>query len=276
MKRLALPLLVFLFLASPPATSFEIPPKPAGYVTDSAGILSASARSQLESFLKQYESQTSHQVVVAIFNSMDGGSLEDISIRLAEAWKIGQKETDNGVILLIFIQDRKMRIEVGYGLEGQLTDAQSGMILRDVIAPNFQRQNYDAGVVAGVQAIIQALAGTGEAVAQPNKRHGPVGLPVNVGAILKIISIIAFILFLLDLGRYARFKSGHRFYKKRYSFWEWWFRFGALLFVFNVLFRILFHVLLSGGRGGYSGSRGGGGFSGGGGSFGGGGASGSW
>ncbi len=98
--------------------------------------------------------------MVAIFKSLEGESLEDFSIRLAQAWRIGQKGLDNGVIFLVFIDDRKMRIEVGYGLEANLTDAISSSILRDVVAPRFRERHIADGISAGLDAIDQAIAGT--------------------------------------------------------------------------------------------------------------------
>ncbi len=150
-----------LFLCSPSLllAKLSVPEKPAGYVTDTASLLSSSARQNLEILLETFEKETSNQIEVAIFPSLEGEVLEDFSIRLAEKWKIGQAGKDNGVIFLIFPNDRKMRIEVGYGLEGVLPDALAGSIIRDVVAPHFKASNFDGGVTAGVQAIIQATKG---------------------------------------------------------------------------------------------------------------------
>src|SRR3989338_2699027 len=113
---------VFVFVSligiTHPLFALEIPERPAGYVTDEAGLLSPPVRQRLEYRLADYERKTTNQVVVAAFPSLEGESLEDFSIRLAEKWKIGQAGRDNGAIFLIFKADRKMRIEVGYGLEG--------------------------------------------------------------------------------------------------------------------------------------------------------------
>lgn len=153
----------FLFIVSllflPVLFALEIPAKPDGYVTDHAGMLSSSKKAELEGILRSFEETTSNQVVVATFPSLEGQSLEDFSIRLAEAWKPGQKGKDNGVIFLIFKNDRKMRIEVGYGLEPVLTDALSGQIISRVVAPHFKKGDYQAGVLAGVNAIIAATKG---------------------------------------------------------------------------------------------------------------------
>ncbi len=157
-KILALFLLFFLFA---PALVFalDVPDKPSGYVNDYAHLLLDSTRQVLEGRLTEFEKTTSNQVVVAIFDSLEGGSLEDFSIRLAEKWKIGQKGKDNGAILVIFKSDRKMRIEVGYGLEGALPDVVANQIIQNQIAPNFRQGNYDAGVTSAVNAIMEATRG---------------------------------------------------------------------------------------------------------------------
>jgi uncharacterized protein len=123
-----------LFFA-PSAQALDIPAKPQGYVHDAAGVLSPAAQSKLNAALFQFEQATSNQIVVAVFPSLENEALEDFSIRLTETWKPGQRGKDNGVILLIFKQERLIRIEVGYGLEGALTDAESGLIIQQVIAP---------------------------------------------------------------------------------------------------------------------------------------------
>ena len=108
-------------------------------------------------------------MVVAVFRSLQGESLEDYSIRLAKAWRIGQKGLDNGVIFLVFLDDRKMRIEVGYGLEGNLTDAVSSSILRDVVAPRFREGRIAEGIGAGLASIDRALEGTYQRPPGPNR-----------------------------------------------------------------------------------------------------------
>ncbi len=157
-------LAVCLFVILPSAKALQIPKSPDGYVTDRAGLLSSSAKADLEALLRSFEEKTSNQVVVAIFPSLESESLEDFSIRLAETWKIGQKGRDNGVIFLIFPQDRQMRIEVGYGLEGVLTDAVSGQIIRQIVAPYFRKGDYEGGISAGVNAIFQATQGEFKAI----------------------------------------------------------------------------------------------------------------
>ncbi|NJM25984.1 MAG: TPM domain-containing protein, partial [Bacteroidia bacterium] len=128
-------------------------------VHDEAHVLSQSTVSQLESALKQFEDSTTNQIAIFITPSLEGESLEDYSIRVAEANKLGQADKDNGVLLLIAVDDHKMRIEVGEGLEGPLPDAICNRIIRNEMAPNFRRGDFDAGVTAAVNAIMQAIKG---------------------------------------------------------------------------------------------------------------------
>lgn len=132
----------------------------AGRVNDNAGLLAASARETLEALLKAHEDSTSNQVVVLIIPSLQGETLEDYSIKVAETWKLGQKDKDNGVLLLIAQNDRKVRIEVGDGLEGSLPDITCGHIIRREIVPRFRDSDYEGGVRAGVEAILGAIAGS--------------------------------------------------------------------------------------------------------------------
>jgi uncharacterized protein len=130
------------------------------WVHDEANVLSASAKSELEMMLKAERDSTSNQIAVLIIPSLNGEALEDYAIKVAhQEWKLGQKDKDNGVLLLIVIDDRKVRIETGYGLEGVLTDALSSRINRNEIVPFFKQGDYDNGVKAGVIAIIKAIKG---------------------------------------------------------------------------------------------------------------------
>lgn len=258
---------VLLLLGSLPSAfaALEIPAKPDGYVTDSSALLSPAARTRLENTLRLFEEKTSTQVLVAIFPSLEGESLEDFSIRLAEAWKPGQKTRDNGIVFLIFRDDRKIRIEVGYGLEGALTDALSASIIRDIVAPQFRAGNFDEGVEQGAAAILQAVEGEYTALPAPAQSPQDDGLVQGLAFLFLIVAGLDFI-------RYLFYRSGHRAYPERYGFWEWF-------FLFSILWILLRAFLTS--RGGYSGRSGGwsggrGGYSGGGGRFGGGGASGGW
>lgn len=253
-------LLIFACWATVAVAELKIPAKPDGYVHDAAGLLSPQVKHNLSQHLQNFERQTSNQIVVATFPSLSGGSLEDFSIRLAEAWQVGQKEKDNGVIFLIFPQEKQMRIEVGYGLEGVLPDALAGTILNRVVAPQFQQGNFENGILQGVAAIFQAVKGEYQATngsshtrnslsAQEVKqlRHMGEGL-------FTLVLILVCVLFLADLYRYRRYKKNHSNYRGGYSFGEWWFRFALLLFALNILFRVLFYAMLFS-RGGVHGSR---------------------
>ncbi len=137
-------------------------------VNDWGDLLSSGQESQLESALQQYEAESSNQIVVATFLSLGSESLEDVSLRMFSTWKLGQTGKDNGVLLSIFKNERKIRIEVGYGLEGSLPDILAGQIIRDDIRPYFQDGRWYDGIVAGLQGIIQAT--TGEYVGSGSKR----------------------------------------------------------------------------------------------------------
>jgi uncharacterized protein len=220
-----------------------IPSAPTQYFNDYAQIVSASTASQLNQTLEDFERQTSEQILVAIFPTMrSDSSTEDYTVRVARAWKVGQKDKNNGAVLFVFVQDHKMFLQVGYGLEGVLPDALCKRIIDEQISPRFKAGDFDGGLTAGVQSILAATKGeykgTGVTVADgQTSRHS--------------IAPLGFILFIVIIIIFTR-GSG--------MFLPW--------------------LLLSSsgsshgwGGGGFSS---GGGFSGGGGSFGGGGAGGSW
>jgi uncharacterized protein len=169
-----------------------------GRVNDVAGILSNSTHAELELLLKAHEDSTSNQVAVLIISSLEGEPLEEFSIKVAETWKLGQKGKDNGVLLLVAKEDRKVRIEVGRGLEGDLTDQTSGMIIRHEVIPRFRDGDFDAGVRAGVLAILDAIKGS-----YKPEENGDLG---DIGG-----RILAFLLFLVVVGVFtaiALFSSG--------------------------------------------------------------------
>jgi uncharacterized protein len=152
--------LACLMLLSLPSfgAALDVPPLRAR-VNDTAGLLSAGTAQRLEQELSAFEKSDSTQIAVLTIPSLEGEDLEGYSIKVAEAWKIGQKGKDNGAILLIAKQERKIRIEVGRGLEGKLTDLLSGRIIRGEIAPRFKAGDYDGGISAGVTAIMAAVKG---------------------------------------------------------------------------------------------------------------------
>ena len=265
-----------------PALAFSVPARPDGYVYDEAGLLSAPVKASLKSQLHRFEAETSNQLVVAVFKSLDGEVLEDVTLRLAEAWKAGQKAKDNGVLLVIFKEDRAVRIEVGYGLEGALPDALAKTIIENEIIPGFRAGSFDLGVQAGVDAIIAATRH--EYQPEPVKDtaadlFGPQVLVLSfiLAAVVPLKPLAVF--FVLGIfGLLYGFISG----VMPAAFFA--FFFGILpLPIAGIWYQNRSGTWIgSGGYGrGYSrrwggGGFGGGGFSGGGGGFGGGGASGRW
>lgn len=232
---------LFLSLVIAPAWALEVPNRPAGWVTDLTGTLSPREVAALERKLAAFERETTNQIVVLLIPSLEGDNLEDFSIRLAEKWKVGQRGKNNGVILLIVKNDRKIRIEVGYGLEGSLPDALAGSIIRQEIAPRFRAGKFYEGIEAGLNAIMAATKGEYKSIP-------PVRGKSKTFSALPFLPIILFlgIFILLNIIRRRAYYSGGS------RGWH------------------------SGGFWGGGGFLGGGRFSGGGGEFGGGGASGEW
>jgi uncharacterized protein len=232
------------------ALALAVPAVPPGRVADYAHLLTPSAASQIETRLAEHESRTGTQMVVAIFRSLEGEDLEDYSIRLAQQWRIGRKDLDDGVILLVFVDERRVRLEVGYGLEPVVPDAAAGRIIRDVIAPAFREQRYAEGIERAVEAVYARIGGEGLAPAAPGPSpRVPLVALLLVGAVVVIVLV-------------SMAAPGPRARRRGYTAGRdgWYVPTG----------------IPPGWGGGRRGGFGGGGFSGGGGSFGGGGASGSW
>lgn len=139
------------------ALVMAVPPRPTTYVTDNAGALSTAAAQQIRSELKSYERTTQHHVIVWIGQTTGDEPLEDWTIHAAEQWKIGRKGIDDGAILFLFMRDRKVRIEVGYGLESVLTDASASEIIRDTIVPRMRAGDIDGAVQSGVDRILLTI-----------------------------------------------------------------------------------------------------------------------
>jgi len=215
-------------------------------VHDEVNLLSSGVSNQLEGELKRFEDSTSNQIAVLIIETLDGYPLEDYSLKVAEKWKLGQADKDNGVLLLIVVKDRDVRIETGEGVEGALPDAVCNQIIRNVIAPNFRQNNYDAGIYQGIKAIEGAIKGEYIADAPVKKSTRRSG------------SLIPFIIIVIVLIIISRIRGGGSNRGRGWSSGTGWYGGGF------------------GGGGGWSGGGGGGGFSGGGGGFSGGGSSGSW
>ena len=159
MKKLALLVLLFAILAGQSEAWCTETPYLTGRVNDNAQILSESARELLSEKLKEHEYKTSNQVVVLTIPSLQGESIEDFSYKVYNEWGLGQQDRDNGVLIVVVPDERKMRIEVGYGLEGTMTDLMAGRIIREVMAPLFREGDYDGGVTEGALAVISVLEG---------------------------------------------------------------------------------------------------------------------
>jgi len=252
-KRIALCVAAFVAIQSYAAET--IPPKPAGYFNDYAGVVSKDAASRFNEQLAQFERETSNQVVVAVFPKMQ--SDVDISAytqRAAQAWGVGQKEQRNGVVLFVFTQDRKMFIQVGYGLEGALPDATAFDITEYRIKPHFRNNDYEGGLADGIDSIQKAIRGeykgTGKTALERRSNKTPAPSFLFFLIFLVVISIISRVMRRLGGYSYSSRRSGPVFIPMGFG----------------------------GGGGGWSSGGGGGfsGFSGGGGSFGGGGAGSSW
>lgn len=245
-------ILIALFLIVPVWCSAQLPvPELWGArIHDDANILSPAFESELAQMLKAHEDSTSNQIAILTIPALQDEPIEDYTFRVAEQWKLGQAEKDNGILVLVAVNDRKVRIEVGEGLEGVVPDAIANQIIRNQIAPGFRQNNYEAGLRAGVVAIIQAIGGEYQAEEGPTvTRRGRGG---SIWGTLIIMIIILLISKMTGGGR-GRYRRGG------WSSGAGWYGGG-----------------FSGRSGGFGGGFGGGGFSGGGGGFSGGGSSGSW
>ena len=276
-------LLICIFWV-PNLSALEVPALK-GRVNDYAGMLSAATRQQLEDILGRLEQTDSSQIVVLTLPSLGGEVLEEFSLKVAEKWKIGQKGFDNGAILLIAQKDRKLRIEVGYGLEGSLTDLMAGRIIRNVIVPQFKAGNFDQGIIDGVQAIIEVVRGEYQAADKSPFAKGQKKKDFSPG----FGGLIAFVFFISMLGRLRRpmgIAAGGILAPIAAGLF---FNFSPIWILLSLPIGLLIGFILSFlgsplvfGHGhrhsgsGWSGGIGGGGFGGGGGGFGGGGASGGW
>jgi len=284
--------LAVLFLTVP-AHALDVP-KLTGYVNDQAGMISPQAKATLEQELRSFEQSDSTQIVIVTIPSLEGEVLEQFSVKIAEAWKIGQKGKDNGIIFLVSKEDRKLRIEVGRGLEGKLTDLMAGRIIDLVVKPRFKRGDFDNGFIAGVHSLIDATRGEFKADQQAGGRQRN----KDTGNFSRLITFLIFgSMALLMLGSFSKVLSGAAGALGLPTIVSLLFSpvslvAGIGLAIVGLLAGLFLPALFSaGGRGGgfgggyYGGSfggggfgdsGGGGGFSGGGGDFGGGGASGDW
>ncbi len=186
-------LLILLLIFAPPALASEpkFPPL-TGRVVDDAGILNAHTRRQLTLMLADHGRATGEQVVVVTLDSLQGYTIEDYGYQLGRHWGIGQKGTNNGALLIVAPKERKVRIEVGYGLEGTLTDAISRTIIDNYILPSFKRGDFNAGVLAGTTSMLQVLAGNPAGIGEPATSAVSVGVPTSpiVAVLLSVLLIL--------------------------------------------------------------------------------------
>ena len=238
------------------STAFAKPTFPAltGRVLDNARILSTASINNLEQILSQYETTTSNQLVVVTIPSLQGLTIEEYGYQLGRAWGIGQKEKNNGVLLIVAPKDRQVRIEVGYGLEGKLTDAVSSQIIQTIILPKFRNKDYAGGISDGVTAIVTIIENkpiTGNITIHPSQEKLQIPNQANFDNIFAIILFFVMLVIIIIALRANAARGGN---------------------ALEIIINILMFFLGGGGRGG----KGGGGFSGKGGGFGGGGSSGKW
>jgi uncharacterized protein len=300
---LALAGLAFL-LAVPPALGAKAVPFLAARVTDTAGIVPAEVRNRIESKLEDLERRLGAQVAVLTVDSLEGDPIEDYAVRVFQTWKLGRQGVNDGALFLVARQERRMRIEVGYGLEDRLTDARSRQILDDIVRPHFRDGNLGAGVEAGVNAMATVIEGASLPPPKKARSQGidsTIGLLVMLGIFTLVIgtfSMVALVapggvgwfLYLFLVPFYAAFPTA------MFPPWGGVIVAGTWIILFPIArtllntpqgkeFRKRRGWVMSSGDGGRwrgsgggfsSGSSGGGGFSGGGGSSGGGGASSSW
>lgn len=264
MKRL-LSIVLFLstvLFAAAQGEVREIPkPPPGSMVNDLAGVLDPQEEQLLNERLIGLDNSSSNQIAVATIKSLNGGDLEEVAVNTYRAWGIGTAKKDNGVLIIVVVDDRKMRIEVGYGLEGAIPDATAGSIIRNDMRPYFQKNDYYHGILAAVENLGKAAVGEYNEPRQQKDSGGSGGF-----SIFKFILIAIFILIFIGRSGGGGGKRGGRVYRRGGSDW---------------LGPLIIGSMLGGSRGG-GGGFGGGGFGGGGfggfggGSSGGGGASGSW
>jgi len=247
-RALCLALLWTCAMAAQAALQF---PELTGRVVDDAQMLDGQTRAQITQMLQAHEQATGEQVVVVTLPNLQGASIEDFGYQLGRSWGIGEKGKDTGALLIVARDDRKVRIEVGYGLEGRLTDAQSSVIINQVITPAFKNGDFVGGITKGTEAIIQVLGGN--PLAEPAAATDEDDFFVEHGLLLLGLIVLAIVVLNMSgFGGSGRGGGGGGFIGA-----------GGL-------------GGFGGGLGGSGGGGGGGGFSGGGGGFGGGGSSGNW
>lgn len=259
-KSIVLALLLVVFV--PSLFALEVPAW-TGPVNDLAQVMTDQQRQELTDYLTNLNNQTGIQMAVLTVPSLEGDSIEDFSFRTASAWKLGQEKEDNGALLVVSEGDRELRIEVGYGLEGLLTDAKSGLIIRNVITPHFRNGDYGTGIVEGIKNMVGVATEDAQLIsAEMTEEEGLDGQSL-------VVAIIFFSLYfaILTFAITKSVKSKRNGSSSTGTVRMPTSTFGSSTSSFGSSFSS---------RSSFSGGFGGGGFSGGGGSFGGGGASGKW
>jgi len=247
-----------LFLLAAPLFALDVPPTPTHWFTDTAGVVDSASAAALDQKLSSFEQQSGTQFIIYIFPTVGGEAIEDFTVRCAEKWKVGNKKYDNGLILFIFLKERKARIEVGYGLEPTITDAVSARVIRNDLAPHLRQNDWVGGLNAAADSLMSQITKKEQPVA-PVQPRGTSSAPEpgKVDIFALVILFLVFVFVVLPLLRRGGC-GGCGGCGLPFLFWP------------------------GGGGGGFTmggggwGGGGGGGFSSGGGSFGGGGATGGW
>lgn len=198
------PLLLGLFMATQCAFAYSSPGKPAGFVDDFANILTTEQKSALEQKLVSFNASTTNEIAIVTIKSLEGDYVEHYAEQLFNEWQIGKAKKDNGVLLLVAVNDRKMRIEVGYGLEGALTDALSSQIIRNDLTPAFKAGNFYSGINLAIDHIMEATQGEYKADSSPSSSKQ---FPVSFETIV-IIIVVVFQFFSSILGRSKSWWAG--------------------------------------------------------------------
>lgn len=209
-------------------------PAPTGLVNDFAGVLTSDQKNTLEEYLLNYQKKTDNEIGVALVENLNGGEIDDFTVRAFEEWKLGEKGKDNGILILAAIEDHKIRIEVGYGLEPYLTDSQAGRIIREDISPKFKEGNYFEGLQSGIYAIVERLPADGTTSPTAPVRDNPllgtfIKLIIEIGLylIFPLLGLVAY--FFSYMGRTKSIKAG-----------------GIAGAIIGVLIGIIFSLLLAG------------------------------
>ena len=255
-------------------------------INDEAHIFSQNERDELLSLVQNFEQNSTTQIAIVTLNSLENKSIEELSLEIARGYKLGQKESDNGVLLVVAPNEKKVRIEVGYGLEGALTDAISSQIINSVMIPDFKNGKMSEGVKDGVLAIIKVASGE-EFSSKSGLSDLPFGVFAFFAGMLSCFASVIFGKFFMRTGFSTCFAGlVSTALEQGFGVQNYLIIFGAFAFIFAVFFFILKDVFKKNSQGGSlpmgfrrgssDSNGGGGGFSGGGGGFGGGGASGSW